>query len=301
MRLTRYILSDDYYSFYSYGGLDDFPAICRGTHWPEYWNGRRWRQCQSFLKFCENTIQLTREEFVALAKTQGLVFTEDLAYELARKGHDGQTRKDGVTPYLEHPMDVVDVLKFWGVADNDTIAAAYAHDLLEDTAVTRSEIKRALGPAVLRKVEKLTHEPNVPKDDYLRALANDADLWCVLIKAADRICNTRDFILAGTFSYARKYFAKAAPVFDRLQHEWEPLGDDVYANLARDRADVTRLLLLCGNSTLPESTRRRLNARLANTSGNIWRTWRNILQARRTFPPGCLHIAFSRRCGSNGN
>lgn len=218
----------------------------------------------------------------------------DIAYELARKGHAGQTRKDGVTPYINHPMDVADLLKAWGVSDNASLAAAYVHDLLEDTAVSKSEIRRALGPAVLRKVEKLTHAPDVPKDEYIRGLAEDADIWCVLIKAADRLCNTLDFAIAGNYDYARKYFAKGSPVFARLERDRARLGD-IYARYARDKKAVMLLLLTEGGraafcrgrkrTARSRATRiaERLVAalvarRMSAASGKIRRAWREILR-----------------------
>ena len=41
---------------------------------------------------------------------------EERMKALAERGHAGQLRKDGRTPYVEHPRAVVALLRRWGVA-----------------------------------------------------------------------------------------------------------------------------------------------------------------------------------------
>jgi len=63
-----------------------------------------------------------------------------LASSIARAAHAGQFRRDGVTPYITHPEAVAKSLE----GENpDVIAAAWLHDVLEDTEVTISELKNA--------------------------------------------------------------------------------------------------------------------------------------------------------------
>lgn len=166
---------------------------------------------------------------------------EDIAYQLAKDGHGNKKRKDGVTPYINHPVDVVKLLKSWGVSDSETLAAAYDHDLLEDTDISENDIKSIVSPAVLNKVKKLTHLKGTPKDEYLKKLSEDADVWCVVIKAADRICNTIDFVAMGKFDYARKYFDKAHDVFSRLDRDKSKLGK-VYQLYRADKETVEDIL-----------------------------------------------------------
>jgi len=166
---------------------------------------------------------------------------EDVAYQLAKFGHGDTKRKDGVTPYINHPVDVVKLLKSWGVSDSETLAAAYDHDLLEDTDVSESDIKRIVSPSVLNKVKKLTHIKGTPKDEYIKKLSEDADIWCVVIKAADRICNTIDFLCMGKFEYAQKYFDKAKAFFSRLDRDKSKLGK-VYQAYREDKHTVEDML-----------------------------------------------------------
>ncbi|MFA5828390.1 MAG: HD domain-containing protein [Candidatus Shapirobacteria bacterium] len=54
------------------------------------------------------------------------------ALRLAAVQHDGQYRKDGVTPFIIHPIEVAMIVSEY--TDNeDIISAALLHDVLEDT------------------------------------------------------------------------------------------------------------------------------------------------------------------------
>lgn len=138
---------------------------------------------------------------------------------LAERGHAGQLRKDGRTPYVEHPRAVVAQLHAWGVADGETLAVAWGHDLLEDTAVTEEEILEAAGPRhgaeVLSGIRTITRDRAAwpVKRDWLQFLAGTAGDRELVVKCADRICNTRDFVPLAGVARARSYLADGAAVF----------------------------------------------------------------------------------------
>lgn len=52
---------------------------------------------------------------------------------LAELFHEGQTRADKVTPYLEHPKKVAELVQKFG-GDDEAIALAWLHDILEESA-----------------------------------------------------------------------------------------------------------------------------------------------------------------------
>lgn len=52
---------------------------------------------------------------------------------LAELFHEGQTRADKVTPYLEHPKKVAEFVEKFG-GDDEAIALAWVHDILEESA-----------------------------------------------------------------------------------------------------------------------------------------------------------------------
>ncbi|MCA9375855.1 MAG: bifunctional (p)ppGpp synthetase/guanosine-3',5'-bis(diphosphate) 3'-pyrophosphohydrolase [Candidatus Doudnabacteria bacterium] len=120
------------------------------------------------------------------------------AYEVAERAHDGQTRTSG-EPYIQHPLHVAQTLAQLKL-DTSTIAAAILHDTLEDTAVTKDDIREQFGPSVLRLVEGVTKLNKVQFKqsegreymlENLRKmfLAMAADIRVVLIKLADRYHN----------------------------------------------------------------------------------------------------------------
>lgn len=54
-----------------------------------------------------------------------------IALAVARRMHDGQKRKDGA-PYLLHPLKVCSTLYNYGVREDNILAAALLHDVIED-------------------------------------------------------------------------------------------------------------------------------------------------------------------------
>lgn len=52
---------------------------------------------------------------------------------LAELFHEGQTRADGVTPYIEHPKKVAELVEKFGGSEF-CIALAWMHDILEESA-----------------------------------------------------------------------------------------------------------------------------------------------------------------------
>ena len=52
---------------------------------------------------------------------------------LAELFHEGQTRADKVTPYIEHPKMVAELVEKFG-GDDEAIALAWVHDILEESA-----------------------------------------------------------------------------------------------------------------------------------------------------------------------
>lgn len=59
------------------------------------------------------------------------------AVVFASQKHRTQRRKDGVTPYVNHPLQVALILaEFGGIVDAEILAAAVLHDTVEDTDTT---------------------------------------------------------------------------------------------------------------------------------------------------------------------
>ena len=143
---------------------------------------------------------------------------------LAERYHAGQTR-DGKEqlPYIVHPAAVARTLVEWGEPESSpTVAMAWGHDLLEDTAVSEAEIRDAAGERVLAGIKLLTRPEEVEKPVYLDRVAASGNRDAILVKLADRICNSRDRVeLYGEFD-AFEYLHKA----DRIREAAAALPPD---------------------------------------------------------------------------
>jgi guanosine-3',5'-bis(diphosphate) 3'-pyrophosphohydrolase len=118
------------------------------------------------------------------------------AEEFARWKHQHQFRRDGVTPYVEHPRAVMSILRDeFEVTDVDTLAAGLLHDTIEDTATDYDEVAERFGKRVADYVAVLTKDKRLPEEKreraYFAQLAR-APLPVRLCKIADSLHNVRD-------------------------------------------------------------------------------------------------------------
>ena len=92
------------------------------------------------------------------------------AYRLAEASHEGQFRKTGEA-YIEHPLAVAGILAELGM-DSTCIAAAIMHDVVEDTDYTLEDLSKMGYPSeVIDVLRLLTHAPEVPYFDYVKAIS----------------------------------------------------------------------------------------------------------------------------------
>ena len=69
------------------------------------------------------------------------------ALEFAQTIHENQKRRDGLTPYIQHPLSVAAlVLKFGGTEAQ--AAAALLHDTIEDPRASEAQLKEFFGETV---------------------------------------------------------------------------------------------------------------------------------------------------------
>lgn len=129
---------------------------------------------------------------------------------LADEWHCGVERKGkGHVPYIEHPRAVVAQLKVWGLTEDANpvpLAVAWGHDLVEDTCVPAIAILNAAGEHGLEVFEGILYltfsrkEYSAASDHdeadrlYMERLAREAPPEILMVKLADRVCNTRDFM-----------------------------------------------------------------------------------------------------------
>lgn len=143
-------------------------------------------------------------------------------YASAAHGAVGQVRKYTGEPYIVHPAEVVQVLQAAGVTNPQVLAAAWLHDVLEDTMVERQSLLVVFGPVVLRMVEQLT---DISKPQHgNRAIRKSMDReWTACacpeaksVKLADLISNTRS-IVEHDPRFARTYLAEKRLLLEVLR------------------------------------------------------------------------------------
>lgn len=112
----------------------------------------------------------------------------------------GQVRKYTKEPYINHPRSVVAILQEAGIDQEDTLAAAWLHDVVEDTPVSDADLRAEFGDRVADLVAMVT-DVSTPRDGNRatrKAIDRDhlaqADKWGQSIKLADLIDNTRSIV-----------------------------------------------------------------------------------------------------------
>ena len=107
--------------------------------------------------------------------------------------HEGQ--KYGGLPYMEHLRQVATFLILeLDITDVDAVAAAYLHDILEDTQCTAALLDREFNQWVTAIVRALTRDPNETSEDYIIKI-HHAGRYAMAVKTADRVCNLKNLII----------------------------------------------------------------------------------------------------------
>ena len=120
------------------------------------------------------------------------------AYHYAEEMHKNQKRASG-EPYFTHPCAVAEILIDLGM-DTPSVAAAFLHDVIEDTPATADDIRKNFGDEILTLVEGVTKLDKIrfqTREDedaenfrkIFVAMANDVRV--IIIKLADRLHNMR--------------------------------------------------------------------------------------------------------------
>lgn len=140
----------------------------------------------------------------------------------------GQKRKYTGEPYIMHPTEVVDIIERDAVYYTDKqLAAAWLHDVVEDTAVSIELIQQLFGAHVAKLVSQVT-DVSKPTDGNRAArkaidLAHIAECCpsAATIKVADLISNTRS-IAERDPEFARVYLPEKREVLKVLVNKADP-------------------------------------------------------------------------------
>ena len=138
------------------------------------------------------------------------------AIAFAVRAHDGMRRKKSEAPYILHPMEAA-VIVGTMTDDQNLIAAAVLHDVVEDAGVTIQEIEERFGKRVRELVASETENKRVDlppastwrirKEESLAVLESTDDIAVLMVWLGDKLANMRaiyrDFKVEGEAMWRR--------------------------------------------------------------------------------------------------
>ncbi len=205
------------------------------------------------------------------------------ASHFAAKKHANQRRKNiEETPYINHPLEVAQLLaNTGGIADEDILSAALLHDTLEDTFTETGEIASEFGPVVLGYILEVTDDKSLLKAERKRRKVEHASTMsdgAKLVSLGDRIANLRSVAHEPPAKWNAdrqiEYFQWSYQVFEGLRGTNESLEELFKKEFEEGLKIVTRRkaeehkLRSC-----IESTRRKIRAKFLrlNRHGILYR------------------------------
>ena len=138
------------------------------------------------------------------------------AIAFAVKAHDGMRRKKSEAPYILHPMEAAVIVGTMS-DDQNLIAAAALHDVVEDAGVPIEEIEERFGTRVRALVESETEDKRADlppsatwrmrKEESLAVLKSTDDMGVLMVWIGDKLANMRaiyrDFKVEGNAMWQR--------------------------------------------------------------------------------------------------
>ena len=154
----------------------------------------------------------------------------DRAIIFAVKAHAGTERRGKGFPYIVHPMEAVEIVATM-TPDQELLAAAALHDVVEDTDFTADDIAREFGPRVAALVaaeSDVVVEGVAEEDswrfrkqaaiDRLAAASRDAKMVALGDKLSNMRAIARDYAVKGDALWAMFHAPHPS------DHEWHYRG-----------------------------------------------------------------------------
>lgn len=113
------------------------------------------------------------------AEGEGLSPADIAAYAqaIARAAHEGQVDKAGQA-YIAHPARLAAAVR-----GDDAVAVAWLHDVVEDTAVTLSDLETLFPPEIVAAVDAITRRDGETPEEYYARIRTTP--LAVTVKLAD--------------------------------------------------------------------------------------------------------------------
>jgi (p)ppGpp synthase/HD superfamily hydrolase len=156
------------------------------------------------------------------------------ARAFAEVAHHNQVRKYTGAPYIQHPVAVAELVASV-TSDPEVIAAAYLHDVVEDTSQELGDIEANFGPRVALLVAYLTdvstkyHGNRAARKALDRAHLALAPAEAQTVKLADLIDNSKS-IAEHDPDFAKVYLKEKAELLEVLTK-----GDATLLRLATEQ------------------------------------------------------------------
>lgn len=168
------------------------------------------------------------------------------AIAFASQKHRTQRRKDGKTPYINHPVHVSLILaEIGGIQDTEILVAALLHDTVEDTDTTFDEIEAHFGVRVRSLVEEVTDDPGLSPEAQKRCQVESASslsLGATLIRLGDKTSNVTDLYEAPaknwTVERRQKYLVWAETMISQCCSVNQLLEDNFWAIAQKAREQL---------------------------------------------------------------
>lgn len=165
------------------------------------------------------------------------------ALSFAAQAHRQQRRKGTGDPYVNHLIEVADLLvRLAEIEDVGILTAAILHDVVEDTSATAAEVELAFGARVRALVEALSDDKSLAKEERKRLVVEHmrhAEVDVRLIKLADLCSNVASLPDMWDFERKSQYLlwseqvvAACAGTNSALEHEYRSRLDRARAKLA---------------------------------------------------------------------
>lgn len=161
------------------------------------------------------------------------------ALELAIKAHEDQFRKGSKIPYIIHPMEAGVIAASLSMkndqVDQEVVAAAILHDVIEDTDLTYQDLLNKFTEKVVRLVRLQSENKSKVwqerKEGTIELLKNNEDINFEIVTLADKLSNLRaiyrDYQILGDSLWER------FNVKEKEKHKW------YYSSIAENIKQLT--------------------------------------------------------------
>lgn len=155
----------------------------------------------------------TTDQTIEQMQTAYTLYENAIIFSTIR--HVGQKRKYSGVPYICHPLEVSSSMYKGGCRDENLLAAAVLHDVLEDTNTTYEELVKHFNKTIADLVLEVTNteEAKLDKIAYTKNKFNTMSQEACVIKGFDICCNLND--LLNSHENADNFREKCKTFYDR--------------------------------------------------------------------------------------